>query len=341
MVSQELPKSVAADESVLCAVLRLAGEQTSSPSVRAALAYANALAKVEADSSDADAMEALTKASAAMEREVDAWAVDAYMRNAVTKLQLPLDAIVDTLSGGQQRRLGLAAALVAKPDILLLDEPTNHLSLEGIEFLEEALGEPGLTTLVISHDRVFVDNFANDIWELDNGLHRYGSGYMNYLDSKAARLVSERKETENLSRMYKKELAWVRKQPKARGTKAKARVEKFEAMEAKMAVKKDVSEVKGLKTATTRLGGKVVEMKDVTLRRGGRLILDSFSYEFERGERGMAQFLHISRFRGFHVLNPYHANVCLQSLCFLRMPASSDFWFWFSGCMASGLLSSY
>jgi ABC transport system ATP-binding/permease protein len=161
----------------------------------------------------------------------------------------------------------------------------NHLSLEGIEFLEEALQEPSLTCLCISHDRYFVDVFAQDIWELDGVLHRYGAGYADFLTQKAARIESEKKEHENLLRTYKKELAWVRKQPRARGTKAKYRVESFAALESKLNIKKEVSEVRSLKTAETRLGGNVISLTNVTLYRGNVLVVKDFTYEFQRGER--------------------------------------------------------
>lgn len=167
----------------------------------------------------------------------------------------------------------------------LLDEPTNHMSVEGVTWLEAACGEPGLTAVVISHDRSFVDAFAADIWELDGGLHRYGAGYGNFLNAKAVRAQQDRRDDANVLASYKKELAWYRKQPKARGTKSRARVEKFEALEAKVNVRQEATEVKGLATATARLGGKVLSLKNVTLRRGEKLILEDFSYEFDRGAR--------------------------------------------------------
>jgi ABC transport system ATP-binding/permease protein len=142
-----------------------------------------------------------------------------------------------------------------------------------------------MSVICISHDRYFVDTFSTEIWELDNGLHMYGPGYGEYLDSKAARLVKERKEFDTMSRIYKKELAWMRKQPRARGTKAQARIDKFEALEEKLMVTKASTEIKGLQTSASRIGGKVVSMNSVTLRRGEKLILDKFSYEFEAGER--------------------------------------------------------
>jgi ABC transport system ATP-binding/permease protein len=130
-----------------------------------------------------------------------------------------------------------------------------------------------------------VDVFAQDIWELDGKLHRYGPGYAEFLMQKAARIEREKKEHENLLRTYKKELAWVRKQPRARGTKAKYRVEGFEALEAKLQIKKEVNEVRSLKTAETRLGGNVISLKNVTLYRGDVLVVKDFTYEFQRGER--------------------------------------------------------
>lgn len=285
-VSQELPSSVNPDDFVLRAVLNLAITNTSSPLVRAALAYADALYAVEGEGATDDvALARLTSATVSMDRNVDAWQVDAYMRTALTKLQLPLDRRVCELSGGQRKRLGLAAALVAKPDIILADEPTNALSIEGIQFLEETLAEPARTSLVISHDRWFVDSFASHIWELDGSLHEYGPGYAAFLDSKAKREEKDHRERLNLVRTYKKELAWMRKQPKARGTKSKSRVENFEAIQERVLSKKKVLQVKDLQAASTRLGAKVLELHDITLRRGDKLILRNFSYEFEPGER--------------------------------------------------------
>lgn len=169
----------------------------------------------------------------------------------------------------------------------------NHLSLEGIEFLEESLQEPSLTVICISHDRYFVDVFAKQIWELDGELHAYGPGYATFLDMKAQRIEAEEKEREDLLRTYKKELAWMRKQPKARGTKAKSREDNFRAMEEKLSRPKRSSGIQSLTATSTRLGGKAIGLKyvatcgpesDVKFERFGeacvRLTIPSGSFSF-------------------------------------------------------------
>lgn len=293
LVSQELPSEVIQQHIVIRAVLKLAAQHSSSRTVRTALAYANALTDVETpnvtDVED-ELLKKLTDATLKMDEVSGAWEVHSYLNTVLQKLDLPPYARVQDLSGGQKRRIGIAAALVSRPELLLLDEVTNHLSIEGIEFLEDTLNDSGLTVLCISHDRYFIDAVCSTaLWELDNGLHRYGPGYAEFLNAKASRVEVEKKQLIEMATAYRKELEWMRRQPKARSSKAKSREDEFHRLEhtlkEKRAQKKNTPNVHSLASATTRLGTDVLSFDNVTLRRGDTLILRDFSYEFQRGER--------------------------------------------------------
>lgn len=290
LVTQELPLDLDSSQTVLSAVRTLAAIHTTRPAVRVALNYATAIANAETLSNqDEKALENLAKATSLMESHPDAWQTESYLNTALTRLDLPKHKTLNQLSGGQKRRVGIAAALVSKPDVLLLDEVTNHLSIEGIQFLEDFLQDPSLTVLCISHDRYFVDKVCTTaIWELDADLNQYPPGYDNFLKEKADRLEQEKKEMTDLAKAFRKELEWMRRQPKARGTKSKSRIDEVNRMQQELKERKNklnTTQVKSLKASTDRLGTDVVRLEDITITRGEILVTKDFTYTFQRGER--------------------------------------------------------
>lgn len=293
LVSQDLPTDLSLDMTTAQAVLQLACRYSSAPDIAAALNHALAVHEVEdamGDQREA-ALRKLSKVVMAMDANPAAWQVDSYLKSALNRLDIPTDIKLSKLSGGQRRRVAIASALVSRPHVLLLDEVTNHLSISGIEFLEEVLSDSSLTVVIISHDRMFVDKVCTTaIWELDGTLHRYSPGYNMFLGEKADRLSSESKMFHNMTKALKKELLWLNKQPRARGTKNKSRVQ--EAHTLQQAVQDQKSKHKGrttsvgrLQAGNTRMGSEVVTLSDVTIKRGENTVIEDFSYCFERGER--------------------------------------------------------
>ncbi|MGV3526985.1 MAG: ABC-F family ATP-binding cassette domain-containing protein [Candidatus Sericytochromatia bacterium] len=228
---------------------------------------------------------ALQAAYVEMER-LHAWDLQQELQRTLSQLRLDqLKQPVGQLSGGQQRRIALARAVLEKPDLLILDEPTNHLDLDMIEWLEQLLQRSNQTLLMVTHDRYFLESVCTRILELDGGqLYRYQGNFSIYLEQKAARgeqLVREREADLNL---YRKELAWVRKQPRARGTKSKARVEAFEQIAEKL--ERPVgSDSLALSIDMKRLGGKILEIEHLRKSFGEQLLIDDFSHLFNKGDR--------------------------------------------------------
>ncbi len=225
------------------------------------------------------------KAFEAMERH-NAWDFETQYKQILFKLQLTkLDAKVNTLSGGQKKRLALANVLLNKPDLLIMDEPTNHLDLEMIEWLEAYFSKENITLFMVTHDRYFLDRVCNEIIELDNNqLYTYKGNYSYYLQEKDARMEREAVEQHKSKQLYKKELDWMRRQPKARTTKSKSRIDDFTEIKKRAHQRRKEHEVE-LELNMERLGSKILELHNVSKSYDDKVILNKFDYNFNKGER--------------------------------------------------------
>ncbi len=225
---------------------------------------------------------------AALEKmeEFNAWDYDAKVHEVTTKLDVPdLDKTFSQLSGGQKKRIFLAQLLLANPDLIIMDEPTNHLDLSAIEWLENYLAGPTITLIMVTHDRYFLDNVANEIIELDRGqLFRYKGNYAYFLEKKSEREEMLKSEVAKARNLLKKELEWMRRQPKARGTKAKYRVDAFYELKEKASqeFRKDRLE---LDIRESRQGGKILEVEKIAKKYGDQVIIRNFSYVFKKFDR--------------------------------------------------------
>lgn len=215
-----------------------------------------------------------------------AWDYEAQVKQILSRLNIAqLEQPVSTLSGGQKKRVALAKLLIDDPDFLILDEPTNHLDLEMIEWLEKYLSKPGLTLLMVTHDRFFLENVCNEIIELDDHqLYRYKGSYSYYLEKKAQREAAEEASVDRARNLLRKELDWMRRQPKARTTKAKSRIDAFYDLKERASSKTEEDELK-LEINIQRLGGKIVEFHHVHKSYGHQKLLSDFTYKFKSRER--------------------------------------------------------
>lgn len=246
--------------------------------------YERAIEKHEEDPSEAN-QKLLEEAMAQVEAN-DAWNYENTVKQILTSLNIHhLEQKVSSLSGGERKRLALARVLIEEPQLLIMDEPTNHLDLEMIEWLESYFTRNDVSLLLVTHDRYFLDNVCTDILELDNGvLHRYRGNYEYFIEKKAEREFNEAKETEKAKNLFRRELEWVRKMPRARGTKSKSRVDAFHDLKDSLAGKKKQDELK-LSVKMSRIGGKILELKHVSKAHGEKVILKGFDYTFKKGER--------------------------------------------------------
>ena len=217
---------------------------------------------------------------------LQAWDFEYQVKEVLGKLGLhDIELPVGSLSGGQRKRVALAKAILEKPDLLLLDEPTNHLDLETIEWLEDYLAKANLSLFMVTHDRYFLEKVTNEILELDQGkIHRYQGNYGYFLDKKAERMQIEDIEIEKAKSLYKKELDWIRRQPKARGTKAKYRVDAFEETKEKAFTKREERDIE-LTVSTQRLGNKILEIDKISKSFDEKTLIKDFSYIFKKKDR--------------------------------------------------------
>ncbi|XLS28127.1 ABC-F family ATP-binding cassette domain-containing protein [Flavobacteriaceae bacterium M23B6Z8] len=215
-----------------------------------------------------------------------AWDFETQYKQILFKLKLQdLEQEVSALSGGQKKRLALASILINKPDLLILDEPTNHLDLEMIEWLESYFSKENITLFMVTHDRYFLERVCNEIIELDAGtLYTYKGNYSYYLDKKDARIEAEKASVDKAKNLYSKELEWMRRQPKARTTKSKSRIDDFYEIKERAHKRRKEHQVQ-LEINMERLGSKIVEFHNVSKSFPDKQILNKFNYNFKKGER--------------------------------------------------------
>jgi ATP-binding cassette subfamily F protein uup len=216
----------------------------------------------------------------------NAWDYETQVKQILGRLKITwLDRKIGQLSGGQKKRLALANILIDEPELLFLDEPTNHLDLDMTEWLEDYLHKTRSAFLMVTHDRYFLDRICNEIIEIDDKeLYRYKGNYGYYLEKRSERMALQQNETVRAKNLYRTELEWMRRMPKARGTKAKYRINAFDDLKSKVSGKNDEREME-INVRERRLGGKILMLEHVGKRFGDTVILDDFSYTFSRNEK--------------------------------------------------------
>lgn len=215
-----------------------------------------------------------------------AWDYETKVKQILGKLGIhDFDKLISELSGGQQKRVALARVLIEEPDFIILDEPTNHLDLETIEWLEGYLSSVNITLLLVTHDRYFLDKVCNRILEIDNGkIHKYNGNYAYYLEKKAEREAIEAASVEKAQNLLRRELEWMRRQPKARTTKAQYRIDAFYELKDKAAQGKREEKLE-LSMKMSRLGSKIIEINHVSKAYGEQKLISEFSYTFKKGDK--------------------------------------------------------
>ncbi len=248
-----------------------------SPAVAAIAAYEQALSQNDSD--------ALHEAMARMDR-LDAWNYESRIKQILSQLRITrFDQPTRELSGGQIKRVALANALITEPDLLILDEPTNHLDLEMTQWLEEYLSRARLSLLMVTHDRYFLDRVCTDIVEIDHRqTYLYKGNYSYYLEKRQERLDAAEAKRESDRNLYRQELEWMRRQPQARGTKARSRIESFYELEERLRKEREKGSVR-IDVKASYIGKKIFEVKGLSKRFGDKVILSNFDYTFARYEK--------------------------------------------------------
>ena len=254
------------------------------PLIRLLREYEAVLLKLEHDPANASVQDLLFKVQQKMDAE-NAWEANSNAKAVLTKLGITdFSKVVGELSGGQKKRVAMAQCLIQTPDLLILDEPTNHLDYSTIKWLEDYLSRYNGALLLVTHDRYFLDRVTNRILEIDQGnLYSYTGNYGDFLEAKALREEQEQASESKRQNLFRRELAWIRRGAKARTTKQKARIDRFEELE-KTSGPVDKEKV-DIAIGGSRLGKKVIELKDVSKRFGVRTVLDNFSFLIKPGDR--------------------------------------------------------
>jgi ATP-binding cassette subfamily F protein uup len=259
---------------------------TDTPEIRAVREYETCLALAgEGVAIDPELEERMHRAIDEMDR-LNAWDFENKAKEILSKFGIhDILKSVGELSGGQRKKTALAKTLIADTDLLILDEPTNHLDIEMIEWMESYLTHANVTLLMVTHDRHFLDQVCNDIFEIENGkLYHYRGKYDYYLEKKAERITMENTEHEKLKQLYLKELEWVHTSPQARTSKSRARIQGFEQL--KEAVSRKVEkQAEGFHVEPERIGNKILEINNLDFSYGDHVLIDDFSYIFKRGEK--------------------------------------------------------
>jgi len=246
--------------------------------------YENALKAFEVDKSTLNE-EQLSKAMQQMD-VLRAWDIEVRANQVLGKLKIyDTEQKVSQLSGGQLKRVALAAVLIDEPDMLIMDEPTNHLDIDMIEWLEDHLSGSNMTLLMVTHDRYFLDNVCTDVYELDNHkIYQYKGDYAYFLEKKSEREAAALSEVDKAKNLYYRELEWVRKMPKARGTKSKSRLDAFDDVKEKAFSLRKKKEIE-INMRMKHMGNKILELINVSKSFGDKKLIEKFTYSFRKGER--------------------------------------------------------